>query len=117
MTGAPVFVVLTAKGLALARQLAADLTEAEVHGLQGRADGADRTFDRALPHLCELYGAGRPIVGICSSGVLIRALAPLLTDKSLEPPVVALAEDGSAVVPLLGGHRGANARAEQLAGV
>jgi cobalt-precorrin 5A hydrolase/precorrin-3B C17-methyltransferase len=117
MTGAPVFVVLTAKGLALARQLAADLTEAEVHGLQGRADGADRTFDRALPHLCELYGAGRPIVGICSSGVLIRALAPLLTDKSLEPPVVALAEDGSAVVPLLGGHRGANALAEQLAGV
>jgi cobalt-precorrin 5A hydrolase/precorrin-3B C17-methyltransferase len=30
-----------------------------------------------------------------------------LGDKRAEPPVVALAEDGSAVVPLLGGHRGA----------
>jgi cobalt-precorrin 5A hydrolase/precorrin-3B C17-methyltransferase len=117
MTGAPVLVVLTAAGLALARRLAADLAGAQVHGLRGRADGADRIFDRALPHLCELYGAGRPIVGICSSGVLIRALAPLLTDKGVEPPVVALAEDGSAVVPLLGGHRGANALAERLAQV
>ena len=39
---------------------------------------------------------------------MIRALAPLLGDKRAEPPVLALAEDGSAVVPLLGGHRGAN---------
>ena len=51
---------------------------------------------------------GRPIVGICAAGILIRALAPLLGDKRAEPPVVAVAEDGSAVVPLLGGHHGAN---------
>ena len=58
---------------------------------------------------------GRPIVGICASGILIRALAPLLTDKRLEPPVLAVAEDGSAVVPLLGGHHGANALARTIA--
>ncbi|HSF95569.1 MAG TPA: precorrin-3B C(17)-methyltransferase, partial [Thermohalobaculum sp.] len=32
-----------------------------------------------------------------------------------EPPVVAVAEDGSVVVPLLGGHRGANRLARQIA--
>jgi len=32
-----------------------------------------------------------------------------------EPPVVAVAEDGSAAVPLLGAHRGANALARAIA--
>ena len=31
-----------------------------------------------------------------------------------EPPVLAIAEDGSAVVPLLGGHHGGNALARHL---
>ena len=37
----------------------------------------------------------RPIVGLCAGGILIRAVAPLLADKHDEPPVVAVAEDGS----------------------
>jgi cobalt-precorrin 5A hydrolase/precorrin-3B C17-methyltransferase len=45
----------------------------------------------------------------------MRALAPLLDDKHAEPPVVAVAEDGSVAVPLLGGHHGANAIARLLA--
>src|SRR6185312_4925077 len=53
--------------------------------------------------------------GLCASGILIRALAPLLDDKRIEPAVVALAEDGSVAVPLVGGHRGANAIAQVLA--
>jgi cobalt-precorrin 5A hydrolase/precorrin-3B C17-methyltransferase len=39
----------------------------------------------------------------------------LLDDKRAEPPVIALAEDGSVAVPLLGGHHGANALARALA--
>jgi cobalt-precorrin 5A hydrolase/precorrin-3B C17-methyltransferase len=62
-----------------------------------------------------LFAAGRPIIGLCASGILIRAVAPLLDDKRTEPPIVALAEDGSAAVPLLGGHHGANAMARALA--
>ena len=42
-------------------------------------------------------------------------MAPLLDDKQAEPPFIADSEDGGAVVPLLGGHRGANALAETLA--
>ena len=57
------------------------------------------------------------LIALCSSGIVIRTLAPLLQDKRTEPPVVIVAEDGSVVVPLLGGHRGANRLAEQIAGI
>ncbi|MEM6357559.1 MAG: precorrin-3B C(17)-methyltransferase, partial [Pseudomonadota bacterium] len=42
-------------------------------------------------------------------------LAPLLGDKRAEPAVVAVAEDGSAAIPLLGGHHGANELAMAIA--
>ncbi len=94
MSPAPVFVALTRDGLALARRLAAALPGAEVHGLAGRAEGADTSFEKTAPHLRELFQAGRPILGVCAAGVLVRALAPVIANKRAEPPVVALAEDG-----------------------
>ena len=59
--------------------------------------------------------AGRPIIGLCASGILIRALATKITDKHREPPVLAIAEDGRVVVPLLGGHHGGNELAQRIA--
>ena len=111
----PVLLVLTARGLDLARRLQPALLGAEVLGLQGRADKADVSFEDTAATLRGLFAEGRPIVGLCAAGILIRALAPLLADKTAEPPVLALAEDGAAVVPLLGGHRGANALAQKIA--
>ncbi|MBI3453829.1 MAG: precorrin-3B C(17)-methyltransferase [Rhodospirillales bacterium] len=111
----PVFVALTRAGATLARRAQTALGVAEVHGLAARVDDADATFDDVSAHLRALFAAGRPIIGMCAAGILIRALAPLLADKHDEPPVVALAEDGSAVVPLIGGHRGANDLARALA--
>lgn len=105
---APVFVALTAEGRTLAEGLSGDWPGSELHGLSGRAEPAEVVFDSVAEHLRALFAAGRPIVGVCAAGVLIRILAPLLDDKRSEPAVVALAEDGGAVVPLLGGHRGAN---------
>ncbi len=112
---APVFVALTAKGRDLAARLSADWPGSELHGLAGRAEPVEVGFTSVAEHLQELFSAGRPIIGICAAGVLIRTLAPLLSDKHSEPAVLALAEDGSAVVPLLGGHRGANEIARRLA--
>lgn len=111
---APVFVVLSQRGLELARGLAA-VVPGEIHGLESRVRDADRGFDAAAAHLGRLFAEGTPIVGVCAAGILIRSLAPHLADKRAEPPVVAVAEDGSAVVPLLGGHHGANALARRLA--
>jgi len=111
----PVFVALTAEGAALARRLQSALPGAALHGLTGRVAEADHQFEDTAAHLCALFAGARPIVGLCAAGVLIRALAPTLSGKGKEPAVVALAEDGSAAVPLLGGHCGANALARRLA--
>ncbi|MCP4379967.1 MAG: precorrin-3B C(17)-methyltransferase [Hyphomicrobiales bacterium] len=117
MTETPVFVALTAKGAALAYRLRAGLPGSEVHVMEGRSAEGDRTFANAIDHIRALFRGGHPILGVCATGILIRAVGPLVEDKHTEPPVVALAEDGGVVVPLLGGHRGANRLAEKIARV
>ena len=102
-------VALGPGGLELAVSLKSKLPGAEIHGLKGRAEaGADVVFDEVAAHVRDLFGRSRPIVGICAAGILIRALARVLSDKREEPPVVAVSADGGSVVPLLGGHGGAN---------
>ncbi|MFT4067131.1 precorrin-3B C(17)-methyltransferase [Paraburkholderia sp.] len=90
-----------------------DQTRCEVHALQGRVD-ADVAYTELGAHLRELYARGTPIVALCAAGIVIRCLAPLLSNKGAEPPVLALAEDGSAVVPLLGGLAGVNVMAREI---
>ncbi len=104
-----------ARGLELAARLKDVLPGAEIHGLQGRVEGADVAFADVASHIRGLFEEGRPVVGICAAGILIRALAGVLVDKRHEPAVVALASDGSTAVPLLGGHRGANRLALAIA--
>ena len=43
---------------------------------------------------------------ICSTGIVIRVLAPVLRDKLQDPPVIVLDELGKFVIPLLSGHEG-----------
>ena len=112
---ASALVALSAGGLALARRLQPLLPDSRVHGLSGRTVGSDEQFQDTVAHLQALFARGTPIVGICAAGILIRALAPLLADKRTEPPVVAVAEDGSTAVPLLGGHHGAVRLARAIA--
>jgi len=61
------------------------------------------------------FQQGVPIIGICASGILVRFLAPIIDDKKIEPPVISISNDGKNIVPLLGGHHGANNLAEDLA--
>ncbi|MBI5163670.1 MAG: precorrin-3B C(17)-methyltransferase [Magnetospirillum sp.] len=109
-------VVLTPAALATGRRVAAAVPGARLHGLAGRVEGKGvMPFDDVAAHFRALFAAGFPIIGVCASGIVIRALAPVLAAKGAEPPVLAVAPDGSVVVPLLGGHRGANALALRLA--
>ncbi len=112
----PAVICLTQTGAAIARTVA-DALGAPLHGRAGRVGAADAWFDDTTDHVRDLFAAGVPVIGVCAGGILIRAVAPLLTDKRAEPPVVAVAEDGSVAVPLLGGHRGANALARRIAAV
>jgi cobalt-precorrin 5A hydrolase/precorrin-3B C17-methyltransferase len=79
---------------------------------------ADRLDGEVMEGAASLVGAfiaRRSIVAVCAAGIVIRKLAPHLGHKADDPPVVAVAEDGSAAVPLLGGHHGANALARIIA--
>ncbi|HDR8967641.1 TPA: precorrin-3B C(17)-methyltransferase [Burkholderia vietnamiensis] len=114
MTTPPAIVILGAGALDTARRIQARYPGARVHGLASRVD-ADVPFDELGAQLRELYARGAPIVALCAAGIVIRCIAPALADKGVEPPVLAVAEDGSAVVPLLGGLTGVNAIAREIA--
>lgn len=111
----PAIIILGEASIPVARQILIALPEAVVYGLIDRTQSADITYTNFGETVRELFQTGTPIMGICAAGILIRTLAPLLTNKWQEPPVLAIAEDGSAVVPLLGGLQGVNDLARQIA--
>jgi cobalt-precorrin 5A hydrolase/precorrin-3B C17-methyltransferase len=110
-------VALGTSAAPIGRQLRAALSGAELHGPRADPGNWDESYDRVMPHIARLFAQGRPILGLCASGILIRAIAPLLGAKADEPAIVAVAEDGSVAVPLIGGHRGANTLARFVAGL
>ncbi|SCA57363.1 Precorrin-3B methylase [Candidatus Terasakiella magnetica] len=113
----PVLLCLSQGGYQLAGELATAMDDVEIHGLKKRLPECAITFENTIAHVQSLFRQSRPIIGICASGILIRALAPLLSDKWVEPPVVAVAEDASCAVPLLGGHHGANELSRWIADI
>ena len=82
-------------GRAVADRLLPALPDATLHGFAPRVPEAAIRFSDVGAHVRGLFAAGEPIVGLCAAGILVRAVAPLLADKHEEPPVVAVAEDGS----------------------
>ena len=115
MSRSTVVVVLAEEDVALARRIGAALTDASVHGLASRVASADRSFAKVSDHLRSLFATGTPLIVIAAAGIIIRALAGQLNDKHNEPPVVAVSTSGQSVVPLLGGHQGANDLARGIA--
>ena len=110
-----VILVLDQGAFEMAKTLKKALQGASIHGLAHRVEGADEIFTETAPHLRRLFQSGEAIIGLCATGILVRALAPVLIDKKNEPPVIAVAVDGSVVVPLLGGHSGGNRLAAEIA--
>ncbi|SFB51840.1 cobalt-precorrin 5A hydrolase / precorrin-3B C17-methyltransferase [Pseudomonas simiae] len=111
----PAIVILGQGSLAMARKIQCVYPDATVHGLAGRVDGADQVYGEFGATLRQLYQQGTPLIALCAAGIVIRTLAPLLLEKGEEPAVLAVAEDGSAVVPLLGGLGGVNVMAREIA--
>lgn len=106
-TQRPRIVIFSSETQPLADAIAA-ATDGRVHRCRPETDDAKILLPR-------LFADGSPIIGICAAGILIRILAPHLGDKHVEPPVLAVSRDGESIVPLLGGHRGANALAKEIA--
>lgn len=115
MHKAPAIVILGRGSLATAQRIQACYPQATIHGLEGRVEGADQSYASFGDTLRGLYQQDTPIIALCAAGIVIRSLASLLSEKGSEPPVLAVAEDGSAVVPLLGGLGGVNVMAREIA--
>ncbi len=111
----PAIIILGQASLATARRIQQVYPAAQIHGLAGRVEGADCSYQEFGATLRDLYQHNTPIIALCAAGIVIRTLAPLLLEKGAEPAVLAVAEDGSAVVPLLGGLGGVNVMAREIA--
>lgn len=77
------------------------------------ADAAVYTHDL----FADVVRQKRRIVAIMSMGIVVRKIAPLLTDKWNDPAVVVISPDMRYAVPLIGGHHGANQLAKELEGL
>jgi cobalt-precorrin 5A hydrolase / precorrin-3B C17-methyltransferase len=111
----PAIVILGQNSLPIAQKISAVFPGSQIYGLTDRTIDVDINFTNFGETLRELFATETPIIAICAAGILIRTLAPLLSDKRAEPAVLAVAEDGSAVVPLLGGLHGVNDLAREIA--
>ena len=111
----PAIIVISSTGISVAKKkYQVFYQKSETHGLVTRFDGADIVFKNTQHHLQALFQSKQPIIGLCGTGILIRSLAPVLQAKKLEPPVIAVAQDASVAVPLLGSHNGGNKLARQI---
>ena len=63
-------------------------------------------------HIASLWHHHRAFVFCLATGAVVRLIAPLLEDKSRDPAVVVVDEQGQFVISLCSGHQG---KAEQLA--
>jgi len=89
-------IALTDAGLALAERLVAQLDNAQVWFKPSPfAESIQQAFTK-----------GERLIFICATGIVMRALAPVLVSKHDDPPVLVLDEMGRFVVPLLSGHEG-----------
>lgn len=117
MSGKPALVLLTQNARGVAQTLSTAFPAWEIYAPEDAALQHALPLGKATNTIAELFKAGRPVIGICAAGILIRAVAPYLGDKHNEPPLIAVAADGSSVVPLLGGHHGANLLSRRIATV
>ncbi|MCW5200397.1 cobalamin biosynthesis protein CbiG, partial [Desulfobulbus sp. F4] len=99
-------ITLSKSGRKLAERLAAVLPGSQLVPVQG---GVSRTLARAWQEYDHL-------VCIMAAGIVVRAVAPLLSDKTIDPAVLVCDERGQFVISLLSGHLGGgNELAKQAA--
>ncbi len=103
------WIAFTAKGARLMEHLTA--------ALGGRGTCAHGNTGFSLEQWTRsAFAASRALVFIGAAGIAVRAIAPLLNNKSTDPAVIVLDENGRFVIPLVSGHLGgANRLAHTIA--
>jgi cobalt-precorrin 5A hydrolase len=109
---------LTQQGIELAQKLTASLDgRATLFATRRHAEGTDATpFDSLADCVSTNFTHFDGHIFIAAAGIVIRTIGPLMQDKTTDPAVVCLDQQGRFAVSLLSGHLGGgNALAEQCA--
>ncbi len=99
---------LTRQGAETAARLAKALPETNLY-VSARLEEdfpQAKSFTRLAAVLAANFHKCRGHVLFCATGIAVRALAPLLQDKTRDPAVVVLDQEGRFAVSLLSGHLG-----------
>lgn len=120
MNADTVIIAVTRSGTRLATRLAVEL-RATAHApakFATEAPGSIPYTAALVDEVRKCWGNYRALVLIMASGIAVRAIAPLIDRKTIDPAVVVLDESGRFVIPLLGGHQaGANDLARRIAAI
>jgi cobalt-precorrin 5A hydrolase len=106
-----VIVAITKRGVVTALKIRGALARQELLGIvyapekysQTDVIPLDKKFDEFIK---DNYQAVDAIVGVMASGIIIRAVAPLLQGKLVDPAVIGVDVSGRFVISLLSGHCG-----------
>jgi precorrin-4/cobalt-precorrin-4 C11-methyltransferase len=106
---------LTRQGLDLAARIAA-MAPADLFAPERLAGNGVRGFGRIAEQVRANFHLHHAHVFVAATGIVVRAIAPLLHSKATDSAVVVCDQNGENVVSLLSGHLGgANALARRIA--
>lgn len=109
--------VITPGGIRLAREIimALDAVDLYLSGGMGDAGIPCFRFESLRAKLTECFNQYCGHIFIMATGIVVRIIAPLVKDKTVDPAVVVLDDKGNHCISLLSGHLGgANALARQI---
>ena len=111
---------LTSSGANTARRVAGGLSRAEVFLPEDLAgpDSGERTFKKISEALARNFHQYDGHVVVAAAGIVVRSLVGLLEDKTKDPAVVVVDQEGRFAISLLSGHLGgANELARRTAAI
>lgn len=101
--------VFSPAGLALGRRIAPTLGEFDlvaIHAAASVADADSIPFAGVKPLLAETFDRFQAHIFIGAMGIAVRAVAPLIRNKTRDPAVLVVDDLGRWVIPVLSGHLG-----------
>lgn len=118
MSSKVAIVALTETGKETALRLQSKWSRpSRIYSLPKLADKQVTAFDkRPTQAIAELFQQVDVLVCIMATGIVVRALAPVVQDKAADPAVIVLDENATNVISLLSGHLGgANELTKEIA--
>lgn len=100
-------VAITANGARIGETLRRGLPDSKLFVIEKHASGEAEPFSNGVAPLVErLWSRFDGLVFVMATGIVVRAIAPLLQAKDKDPAVVVLDDAGRFAVSLLSGHIG-----------